>query len=160
METALAAGIAILGTLLGATLNHLFQKRQATHANDMATRVQLREERITAYSALANSVADLRGGQLLRWTARRENQVESDAYAQARSESWRLRTIARSSMYRVQLVTDDPAFALQARELVELTIEILDAVDADDLNSRAQQSSIATDAFIEEARRRLRVDLW
>ncbi|MGW6524271.1 hypothetical protein ACWGA9_28310 [Streptomyces sp. NPDC054950] len=155
VEAALVTGIAVLGTLLGATLTYFFQKRQAVYIHAMTARERLRTERIAAYGALVEGVADLRGGQLIRWTTRRESPADSDEYAQARSDSWRLRAAARSAMYRVQLVTDDEDFARRARELVELTIQILDAVDTDDLAARAQRSADETDAFIVEARLRL-----
>ncbi|WP_405863367.1 hypothetical protein OG407_34415 [Streptomyces sp. NBC_01515] len=155
MEPAVVTGIAVLGTLLGSALTYYFQKRQAVYIHGMTARERLRVERIGAYGALAESVADLRGGQLIRWTTRRESPADSDEYARARSDSWRLRAAARSTMYRVQLVTDDEDFARRARELVELTIQILDATDADDLAIRAQRSAEETDSFINEARQRL-----
>lgn len=157
VQPALTAAIAVLGTLLGATISYFFQRRQAGHVGEIAARGKLREERIAAYSAFAQSVADLRGGQLQRWTVRRESDPDSEHYAQARSDSWRLRTAARSAMYRVQLVADDEGLAKQARELVEVTIDILDAGDSADLAARAQRSSDGTDAFIAEARRGLKM---
>jgi hypothetical protein len=157
MQSALTAVVAILGTLLGATISYLFQRRQARLVGDIAAQARLREERIAAYCAFAQSVTDLRGGQLQRWAARRESDPGSERYAQARSDSWRLRTAARSAMYRAQLVADDEELAQRAHELVETTIEVLDATDAADLATRAQRSSEGTDMFIVAARRRLKL---
>lgn len=158
MQAVLAAGIAVIGTLLGSIVAYLFQRRQAQFVHSMASHGRMRDEQILAFSSFAEAIADLRGAQIRRWTSRQEDQPDSEQYVHARAESWRLRTAARSAMYRVQLVAVDEALASRAAELVELTVAILAAGDVQDLDALAKRSAAETNVFITEARRVLRSD--
>ncbi|RSN60555.1 hypothetical protein DMH01_14720 [Amycolatopsis sp. WAC 04182] len=158
MQAVLAAGIAVIGTLLGSTVAYVFQRRQAQFVHSMASHGRMRDEQILAFSSFAEAIADLRGAQIRRWTSRQEDQPDSEPYTHARTESWRLRTVARSAMYRVQLVTADEALASRARELVEFTVAILEAADVGEMEASAKRSAAETNVFITEARRVLSSD--
>ncbi|MER7664471.1 hypothetical protein [Streptomyces sp. NPDC096193] len=59
METAV---IAVIGTLLGSLITHVFQRQTTERAAQLARSEQLRQDRISAYSAFAGALVDTGAG--------------------------------------------------------------------------------------------------
>ncbi|GHF50363.1 hypothetical protein GCM10010218_34870 [Streptomyces mashuensis] len=140
--------MAVLGTLLGSLTTHFFQRR--------ATRSEaLRQERTTTYSAFAAAVEEYRRGQAERWYRLQED-PEGDAFLAARDEAHRLRTAARQALYRVKLLTDEPAVVAAAEHAYASTRDVSTAHDQDDRDARHADAGLAIEAFVARAARLLR----
>ncbi|MDJ0461711.1 hypothetical protein [Streptomyces sp. H27-C3] len=147
MGTAL---VAVLGTLLGSLATHLFQRQTAERAATLARVEQLRQERISAYSAFAGAVVDYRRGQNDRWHRKTEAPGSEQAET-SRMESYRLRSSAHQALFRVQLVCDDGAAVRLASSVFEATNCMHDATDETERATRSRNAREAVRAFIEAA---------
>ncbi|GAA2960757.1 hypothetical protein [Streptomyces enissocaesilis] len=147
MGTAL---VAVIGTLLGSVVTHFFQRQTAERTAALARAEQLRQERISAYSAFAGAVVDYRRGQNDRWH-RQSEAPGSDSAESARMESYRLRVAARQALYRVQLVCDDNAAVDLAVSAFEATNRMHEATDEAERSLRSEEAQEAVRAFIATA---------
>ncbi|MBT2397743.1 hypothetical protein [Streptomyces sp. ISL-100] len=147
MGTAL---IAVIGTLLGSVATHFFQRQTAERAAALTRAEQLRQERISTYSAFAGALVDYRRAQNDRWHRRAEAPDSADA-RNSRLDSYAQRSAARQALIRVQLVC-------AGRQVVQLALSAFDFVhcmhEATDASERARRSVEADNAlarFIEAA---------
>ncbi|NWF26308.1 hypothetical protein HW130_08490 [Streptomyces sp. PKU-EA00015] len=139
------AVIAVIGTLLGSVATHLFQRQTAERSAALARAEQLRQERITAYSAFAGALVDYRRGQNDRWHRAKEAPGSATA-EEARIDSYRLRSSAHQALIRVQLVCDDA----QALDLAAAAFEVTNCMhEAPDEADRAQRSEQARETLSE-----------
>ncbi|MFC7841047.1 hypothetical protein [Streptomyces sp. NPDC057382] len=58
METIIASGIAVLGTLLGSGVSLAFQQRTVVRSHQFTRREKLRQDRLEAYSAYAGALVN------------------------------------------------------------------------------------------------------
>jgi uncharacterized membrane protein YccC len=72
MAVALAAVIAVLGTLLGSALTFYFQRKSDDRSERQQVARHLREERMRAYAAFVEAVSEYRSSQFDRWNRGRE----------------------------------------------------------------------------------------
>ncbi|QNP62755.1 hypothetical protein [Streptomyces genisteinicus] len=142
-----ATVIAVAGTLLGSVATHLFQHRTTERTAALAREEQLRQERITAYSAFAGALVDYRRGQNDRWHRAQETPGSAVAEA-ARIDSYRLRSGAHQALIRVQLVCDDPQALALAAEAFEVTNCIHEAPDEPERSRRSEQARETLSEFI------------
>jgi hypothetical protein len=147
MDTAL---IAVLGTLLGSVVTHYFQGRSTERAAGLARAEQLRQERISSYSAYAGALFDFRRSQNDRWFRAHEVPGSTEAEA-ARFASYEARTRARQALARVQLVCDEPATRQLAEGSFELVNCLHEATDETDRDRRSRRCKDALTRFIESA---------
>ncbi|MFF9014197.1 hypothetical protein ACF09C_14680 [Streptomyces sp. NPDC014870] len=147
METAL---IAVAGTLLGVIATHWFQSRADARTASLARDEQLRQERISAYSAFAGAVVDYRRSQNDRWF-RAAQDPDSERAEDSRYASYHQRTATRQALFRVQLVCDDPATRELAESAFELTNCMHEAPDEEDRARRSRDAKEALDRFITAA---------
>lgn len=70
METALAATIAVVGTLMGSALTYLFQRRATEHVSALAVRERARQERLNAYAFFGGAAVRFRVAGLDVWHRR------------------------------------------------------------------------------------------
>ncbi|OKK08463.1 hypothetical protein AMK26_05560 [Streptomyces sp. CB03234] len=143
METAL---IAVVGTLLGAVVTHFFQGRAAQRTAALTRAEQLRQERISTYSAFADAVVEYRQAQNARWYRRNGSHAES-----ARLESYDRRATARQALVRVQLVCEDGVTVEKAYKAFEVTHCMHEAKDEAERQRRSTEAVEALTAFIEAA---------
>ena len=142
METAV---IAVIGTLLGSVATHFFQRQTAERAAVLSRAEQLRQERISAYSAFAGALVDYRRGQNDRWH-RAQQAPGSMTAEEARIDSYRLRSTAHQALIRVQLVCEDS----QALELAAAAFEVTNCMhEAPDESDRSQRSEQARETLSE-----------
>lgn len=138
------------GTLLGSVITHLFQ-RLAAKRNEAFTRSETtRQERLAGYSGFAAAVEDYLHGQATRWY-RRQEAPDGEAFRAARDEAHRLRTLARQSLYRVKLLTDDEQVLHAAEHAYRCTWDVSNAKDQPGHDTRDAEAKRAIDAFISQA---------
>ncbi|MFI1160372.1 hypothetical protein [Streptomyces sioyaensis] len=142
--------VAVVGTLLGSVITHVFQ-RLASRRSELFSRSEaLRQDRIAVYSAFAAAVEDYRHGQASRWYRKRED-PDGEAFMAARDEAHRLRTVTRQALYRVKLLTDDRAVILAAERAHQCTWDVSNAQDQADRDARDAQARLAIEGFVSHA---------
>lgn len=147
MNGALSTLVAVLGTLLGVVVTHVFQRTSSERAQNFALGQQLRSERLTVYSDFAGAVTELRRGQQDRWHRRHED-AEGPGHFEARTESYRLRGVALHALFRVQLIAGAPAVVDAARSAYEQTSAIHQAADTGELGGNSERAKESLEGFI------------
>ncbi|MFD5387806.1 hypothetical protein ACFWMG_23220 [Streptomyces sp. NPDC127074] len=147
MDGVLSALIAVIGTLLGAGLTHLFQRSASTRDQEFIAQQQLRSERMTVYSNFAGALNDYRRGQLDRWHCKNED-PGSSAHVDARIESYQLRGLALHALFRVQLIASGQTLIDAARDAFAHASNLHKAFDKVDLASRGAHAREVLEQFI------------
>lgn len=121
METIIASGIAVLGTLLGSGITLAFQQRTVDRSNQFTRREKLRQERLDAYSAYAGALVNYRRCLVHLWFCEHEQPPPEDPDT-VRIRAYDLRSNAQESLFRVQMLTDDETLSRAAEDaLAEVT---------------------------------------
>jgi hypothetical protein len=149
MQGVLTGLFAVVGTLVGSVVTYLLQRRNAEHAERSAREQRLWQERLQAYSAFAEAAIEFRRSQYDRWH-RHDEDPSSSAYVEARTESYRLKAVARQAMFRVKLLSGDVLIA-QADEIMKITEDLHHASDSRELTARGDQAQQIVDMFISAA---------
>jgi hypothetical protein len=152
MAAVLASVIAVLGTLAGATVSYVFQRRISDRNEAIARDERLRQERLVACSAFAGAVMDLRRAQYERWYRRQEHPLQRDP-DDARTEYYRLRSIAWSAYYRFRLTTANNELTKLGWPAVEETAHVANATDEADLRERGERAPELLEEFVAVAAR-------
>ncbi|GGN40159.1 hypothetical protein [Streptomyces fuscichromogenes] len=150
MSGLLSTLIAVLGTLLGVAMTHLFQRRSAANDQLFATQQQLRSERMSVYSDFAGAVTEFRRGQQDRWHRKNED-PDSPARFEARVEAYRLRGIALHALFRVQLIASSHEVVSAARHAYTVTDQVHSAADKTELSAVGAQARDALEDFVKLA---------
>ncbi|MGW5018308.1 hypothetical protein [Streptomyces cacaoi] len=150
MEAIWTSVVAVAGTLLGAVITHAFQRVESRRGEAFARAESLRQERLTTFSAFAGAVEDYRRGQAERWFRLREDPA-AEAYAEARDEAHRLRTVARQALYRVELLTADREVIAAAEHAYACARDVSHARDRGERNERDARARSAVEAFVARA---------
>ncbi|MGK5632799.1 hypothetical protein [Streptomyces sp. URMC 123] len=155
MEAVAASVIAVLGTLLGAGVTHVFQRR-AMHRTERFTRDEkLRQERLDAYSGYAGALVDYRRSLMERWLERHEAVPFDDDEPALRARSYALRTRAEEALFRLQMITDDEELIRCSRDVLRCVGEIHKARDRAEWDIRRTSAKTAIHDFVAAARRSL-----
>lgn len=121
METIIASGIAVLGTLLGSGITLAFQQRTVDRSNQFTRREKLRQERLDAYSAYAGALVNYRRCLVHLWFCEHEQPPPEDPDT-VRIRAYDLRSHAQESLFRVQMLTHDESLSRAAEDvLAEVT---------------------------------------
>jgi hypothetical protein len=148
------AWIALLGTLLGATVSYVFQRLNLSRSEVFTRAEQLRTSRIEAYSAYATALMDWRRSQLNRRITQLESRQPGDDESTTIAEENRtLRAAAWSAYFKVKLLCDDPQLEKLARSALETTRQIKHARDGTDANALGENVRDEVDKFLELAAR-------
>lgn len=113
VETVAASVIAVLGTLLGSSVTHVFQRRAAQRTEQFTRDEKLRQERLDAYSAYAGTLLNYRRSLIDRWCFEHEPEKsigEDETAVLARS--YELGSQTQEALFRVEMLSD-------SKELVE-----------------------------------------
>ncbi|MEU5012952.1 hypothetical protein AB0G35_22140 [Streptomyces sp. NPDC021749] len=121
MEALVASIVAVIGTLLGSGVTHLFQSRAAARSEHVARAERLRQERIDAYCAYAGALLDYRRVLVHRWFVLHEEERCDEDSPELREEVYKTRYTAQEAMFRAQMVTEDPG-------VLDRTEQVMDAV--------------------------------
>ncbi|MEV0379949.1 hypothetical protein [Nonomuraea sp. NPDC050643] len=143
MEAVAAGVVAVLGTLLGAALNHLLERRTARQADLSARSERLRAERIEAYCALGGALTNYRRAQMDLWFTRHDHPDRPDL-VELRREEQRLRSAALEALFRVELLTDDETLIDKGRA----ALSAIDGMDCTDQSAQMSQARSASRALI------------
>lgn len=139
MTQVLTSLVAVIGTLLGAALGYLFQRRHT-----------VRSDRQAAALAFSNAITDVIRSQQ-EWYHRKSENPQGTEYRSARFEGHRLRGVARQAINGLTFHLPDPDLLRQADELLHTSSNIHKATDPDDLAQRTDQARQSLRAFIQTA---------
>ncbi|MFI5764667.1 hypothetical protein ACIA8F_27530 [Streptomyces sp. NPDC051563] len=120
MEAVLTSLIAVSGTLLGSIITLAVQRRTSAQAEVFARSRQLRQERLTTYSAYAGAVTALKQATVALWLRLQEAPDDPGTH-EAFAECDRLGAAAENAQFQVRLLAKEPA-------LVALAVSAFDAV--------------------------------
>lgn len=153
MDSALTAGLALVGAIVGAALSFFLQRANQTRAEEAAHAEQVRQDRISAYSDFAGIAMDYRRAELNYWHVKREQPDRtSPERAAAAAESRDRRAEAWHAYYRVRLLTDDSRLVDLAKAAVDAAKELHDAPDLTSLRAQGEVVREAVASFIDLAR--------
>ncbi|WP_181387257.1 hypothetical protein [Streptomyces sp. Act143] len=151
MEAVAASVVAVLGTLLGAGVTHLFQQRTRLRAEEFTRDERLRQERLDAYCAYAGLVVSYRRVLVTRWFCAHENRPAEEA-KDARLRSYDLRSEVQEALFRVRMLSGSPDVALLAQEVFDAVSDVHRGADAAELDIRRRDTMSLIDAFVAAAK--------
>ncbi|MFJ1756171.1 hypothetical protein [Kitasatospora sp. NPDC088134] len=154
MSAIVTSVIAVLGTLLGSTVTHVFQQRSARRTERAGQEERLRQERLAAYGAYAGLLVEFRQAVFHHWTCLHEGEDAADETA-IRRRSFELRSATQHALFQVLLSTGSPAVAAAAEEAFTAIGKVDRAVDRPDLIARRDATRDLVDAFVATARAHL-----
>jgi hypothetical protein len=150
MEVVLASLIAVAGTLLGSIVTFDFQRRSAARAEDFARSLQLRQERLAAYSAFAGAVTALKQGVVALWF-HQQTDPDSPAARGAFAECDRLGAATENAQFRVRLLAEDATLVALAAFAFDAVEPIRRASTRSGLAEGEQELEHALNAFMAAA---------
>ncbi len=159
MQGVLTAGVAVAGTLLGAVLTYLFQRRTLEKTQEVARREQLRQERLSAFEAFAATAMDLRRAERDRWNLRKEGREDAER-REARQATYHLRTEAWAAFFRMKLISEpgtDDRLMEQAEKVIEVASSVSKANNEEDYHARGALTRTVLDEFVKAASSRVRL---
>jgi hypothetical protein len=139
---------------LGSFSTYLFQARTAERAEAFARDERLRQEQLTACSAYAGSLSELKQGLIRIWFHRED--PSGSAWKDARVEGDRLGAAAEAARFRVQLVSGDSQLMGLADSAFSALGAVRTAPDIDELREVEKRFENAVKEFIAAAGARLR----
>jgi hypothetical protein len=153
---ALLTGIVgVAATLLGSFSTYLFQSRTAKRAEAFAREERLRQEQLSACTAFAAALTELKRGVVTLWFMRQRGEDRSD-YQATRVECDRLGASADAARFRVQLVSGDFGLMSLADSAFTAIGTIHTASDKSELLGHENRFEAAVKEFIQAAATRLR----
>ncbi|MBV6700867.1 hypothetical protein [Kitasatospora aureofaciens] len=152
MDAIVTSIIAVLGTLLGSTVTHVFQQRSARRTEHNTRLERLRQERLDVYGTYAGLLVEFRQAMLHHWFCEHEDRDADDEVA-LRRLSFETRSNAQHALFRLQLITDDRELLAVAADVFTKIGTIDRAADRPDVVARRDASREAIDTFVETARR-------
>ena len=135
MEAVVASIVAVVGTLLGSGVTHVFQRRATDRSERFAREERLRQERIDAYCAYAGALLDYRRVLVYRWFVLHEEGREEEDTPALREELYKNRYAAQEAMFRAQMVTGDPRILSLSEEVMAHVTELHRAEDLEKLTA-------------------------
>lgn len=159
MESVLTTIVAVVGTLLGAYLTYLFQRRSALQDRAEERAQRRREEYLDALTTYAVNASALRRAEFDR-AKKRLGTSTPEAREEARQECYRRRADARSALYRLRMLADpvtDRELVDRAAQVIRLSQEISSGPTTEaDMHDRGQLAERALEKLIDAANRLLR----
>ncbi|MGY5128517.1 hypothetical protein [Streptomyces nigrescens] len=129
----MASVVAVVGTLLGSGITHVFQRRSADRSEQFARAERLRQERIDAYCAYAGALLEYRRILVHRWFVLHEDDRCGEDTPELREEVYKTRYSAQEAMFRAQMVSDDPEILDRSEQVMSATTELHWARDRETL---------------------------
>ncbi|MFF7988002.1 hypothetical protein ACFZDK_54945 [Streptomyces sp. NPDC007901] len=150
MDAIITSAVAVVGTLAGALLTHLFQLRVAERGERASRSARLRQDRLEACSAFAAVATRLRRAANDRWFRRQESPDGHESF-EAADEFYGLRSAAWESYYRLRMVTADPELKQLAEAVINGASAIVDACDHADVRACRDRTSALIEDFVRRA---------
>ncbi|MFD7712573.1 hypothetical protein ACFV6E_13655 [Streptomyces sp. NPDC059785] len=152
MNAIVTSVIAVLGTLLGSTVTHVFQQRSARRLERNARDERLRQERLEVFGTYAGLLVDFRQAMLHHWFCVHEGRDAEDEVV-LRGRSFELRSSTQHALFQLQLITDEPELIAVAVDAFTTVGTIDRAEDRADVVIRRDATRALIDAFVGTARR-------
>ncbi|MER6075008.1 hypothetical protein ABT187_40615 [Streptomyces sp. NPDC001817] len=152
MNAIVTSVIAVLGTLLGSTVTHVFQQRSARRTEQSSRKERLRQERLDVYGTYAGLLVEFRQAMLHHWFCEHEG-IDADDEIALRRGSFELRSSTQHALFQLQLITDEPELVAVAVDAFTAVGKIDRAEDRSDLVARRDATRDLIDAFVGAARR-------
>ena len=146
----------ILGGLIAAAVAFWSQQRSGTRAERLTQAERSRVERIQAYTAFSTAAMDVRRAQFDRWHQRDQGGRDSPQHVGAKAESYRRRSTAWESLYRVELVANDANIENLAQTALEGISKMHKAEDRADVDDRGERARLDVEGFVRGADRQLK----
>lgn len=150
MEAVLASLIAVAGTLLGSVITFAVQRRTSAQAEVFARSQQLRQERLTTYSAYAGAVTALKQATVALWF-RLQEAPDSPETRQAFAECDRLGAATENAQFHVRLLAQDSTLVALAASAFDAVGPLRTASTKAELALREQHLQDALNAFMTAA---------
>jgi hypothetical protein len=147
--------IGVAATLLGSFSTYLFQSRTAKRAQAFAREERLRQEQLSACTAFAAALTELKRGLVTLWFMRQRGEDKAD-YQATRVECDRLGASAEAARFRVQLVSGDVDLMSLAGAAFTAIGTIRSAPDRGELREHENRFEATVKEFIQAAAIRLR----
>ncbi|MDH6135699.1 hypothetical protein P3T37_005116 [Kitasatospora sp. MAA4] len=151
MQAIVTSMVAVLGTLLGSTVTHVFQQRSARRAEQGTREEKRRKERMEAYTAYAGLLVKFRQAELHHWFCVNEG-TDAEDEVQLRQLSYELRSATQHALFQLQMITDEPALVAVAKESFRQTGKIDRAQDRADVITRRDLTRDLIDDFVDTAK--------
>ncbi|MFE9424729.1 hypothetical protein ACFYNO_17355 [Kitasatospora sp. NPDC006697] len=152
MNAIVTSLIAVLGTLLGSTVTHVFQQRSAQRSERSSREERLRQERLDACGRYAGLLVEFRQAMLHHWFCLHEGEDEEDEIA-IRRRTFELRSATQHALFRLHLVVGEPELVTTATEAFTVIGKMDRAPDRRDIVARRDATRDLVDAFVATARR-------
>ncbi|MEE1782507.1 hypothetical protein PUR71_06165 [Streptomyces sp. SP17BM10] len=152
MNAIVTSTIAVLGTLLGSTVTHVFQRRATLRTEHTARLERGRQERLEVFGSYAGLLVEYRQAALHHWFCVHEGRDAEDE-VELRRRSFETRSGAQRALFQLQLLVDEPDLLAAAGEAFGRIGRIDRAEDRQDVTVRRDGSREAIDAFVATARR-------
>ena len=148
--------IGISGTIVAALLAFLLGRVNLARAYEHERSESLRHERIRTFATFCAAVVEYRRAQLHRWFVGADHGNDPRTVEERRpdvAEDVRnCRAAAWSAFYRLLMICDDDALAVQARETLALTKSMKEAKSPQEVSDRSDRVHSAVEAFARAAR--------
>ncbi|MGW4685621.1 hypothetical protein ACWEPM_12055 [Streptomyces sp. NPDC004244] len=131
------------------------QRRTSARAEVFARSRQLRQERLTTYSAYAGAVTALKQATITLWLRLQET-PDSPETRQAFTECDRLGAATENAQFQVRLLAEDPTLIALAASAFDAITPIRTASTSTELANREQDLQDALNAFITAAATQIR----
>lgn len=151
MNAIVTSIIAVLGTVLGSTVTHVFQLRTARRAEENTRQERLRRERLDVYGAYAGLLVDFRQAMLHHWYCVHEGRDAEDEVA-LRGRSFELRSNVQTTLFQLQLITDVPALVTAAVDAFRAIGDINRVESVEDIATVRYATWNLIDTFVARAR--------
>lgn len=147
MQAVWSALIAVVGTLSGSFLTHVFARWNSERAEKVAREERLREERTAAILAFSENVTDLRRANYDRWH-RQHYGSSNEILMDAANEYYRLRSGAEKALLHVQIVANIPELICAGHESINATTSVHNAKTADEAREVGDSAQGKINEFI------------
>lgn len=156
MEAVVASVVAVIGTLLGSSVTHFFQRRTTERSEEFARAERLRQERIDAYCAYAGALLDYRRVLVHRWFVRNEEERCDEDSPELREEMYKTRYTAQEAMFRAQMVSADPEILDRTEQVMAAVTELHWVRDRDALDDARTATRQGIRDFVAASARHVR----
>jgi len=145
MPVLIGVGGALAGTIIGALLTQLLQRRNVASA-------KVHDARIDAYRTFATVVMNYRSSLMDRWLNQHEGREGAEA-----ADVYTLRSAVWAAYFQVVLVAGDPEITARAAHAREITHAIKRVMTREELDAGDVASREAVGRFAEVARKEVSV---
>lgn len=154
METIIASGIAVLGTLLGSGLTLAHQQRATDRTHEFTRREKLRQERLDAYSVYAGALLNYRRSLVHLWFCEHEQPPPEDPDT-VRVRTYDLRSAAQEALFRVQMLTPDDELSRTAEAVLADVTAVLKTDSRPEFDARRVRTRDSIALLISTAKQHL-----